>query len=159
MILVGIDPGVNTGFALWNAQSRELLRVECHSITQAQAMLVSEHAKRPIALVIFEDARKIRLGGGATYGDRHRLQGVGSVKRDSAIWEEFLTMHGIPFVGRKAAGTKLADEPFRKLTGWKGRTNNHARDAAMIVFGMNVPIASGLIQHFNQQKAVGPVLE
>jgi hypothetical protein len=31
--------------------------------------------------------------------------------------------------------TKLDPDFFKALTGWKKRTSEHARDAAMIVFG------------------------
>jgi hypothetical protein len=149
VIVIGIDPGVTTGFAVWDALSRKLLRVESHSILKAHREVLFLMG----ALVVFEDARKIRIGGGATFGDRNRLQGVGSVKRDSAIWEEFLTMHGLPFVSRKASATKLDDEPFRKLTGWTGRTNNHARDAAMIVFGLNVPMVAAMLRDFQLRRS------
>ena len=30
--------------------------------------------------------------------------------------------------------TKSKADTFKKLTGWTGRTNEHARDAAMLVF-------------------------
>lgn len=31
--------------------------------------------------------------------------------------------------------TKMSAEAFRDLTGWRGRTSEHSRDAAMLVFG------------------------
>jgi len=31
---------------------------------------------------------------------------------------------------------KMDAEPFNRLTNWKGKTNEHARDAEMLVFGL-----------------------
>ena len=31
--------------------------------------------------------------------------------------------------------TKWSAEVFADMTGWKGRTSNHARDAALLVYG------------------------
>lgn len=65
------------------------------------------------------------------------MQGAGSVKRDASIWEEFCTDYEIPFRALPPikGGTKLQPDYFKALTGWKGKTSEHARDAAMIVFG------------------------
>ena len=83
--------------------------------------------------VWFEDARLRQW-----YGDKGReaLQGAGSIKRDCGIWEEFCAMHGIPHRAIKPAkgATKWDAERFKKMTGWPGRTNEHARDAALLVF-------------------------
>ena len=68
---------------------------------------------------------------------RKRLQGVGSVKRDASIWEGFLSDLGVWFemVAPKRNVTKISHESFVNITKWKGRTNEHKRDAAMLVFG------------------------
>ena len=69
--------------------------------------------------------------------ERKKLQGVGSVKRDASIWEDYLTDLGIEFemVAPKRNVTKLSQDRFKAMTGWKNRTNEHGRDAAMLVFG------------------------
>jgi hypothetical protein len=74
--------------------------------------------------------------GSANHG-REALQGAGSVKRDCNIWEEFLTEKRIPFeaVAPKHNVTKLRADAFRNITRWEGRTNEHERDAAMLVYG------------------------
>ena len=66
-----------------------------------------------------------------------RRQGAGSVKRDSQIWEDFLSDNGIRFEMRapKNNTTKLSADVFKALTKWPKRTNSHERDAAMLVFG------------------------
>ena len=68
-----------------------------------------------------------------------KYQGAGWAKAASARWEEFLKHHGITYrmmkPGRTWKGTN-AGAMFARLTGWKGRTSNHARDAAWMVFQM-----------------------
>lgn len=140
MIVIGLDPGTCTGFGVWDAINRKLLKVESWTILQAMQQVLIWRDVSNLALVIFEDARLTRIGGGATFGQAERLQGVGSVKRDCAIWEEFLTAQGIPFLGRTPRNTKIDAEKFAQLTGWTERSNEHGRDGAMIVHGLNVPM-------------------
>jgi hypothetical protein len=86
-------------------------------------------------LVRFEDARQRKWFGNA---GREQLQGAGSIKRDCAIWEDFLKDLGVDFemVAPKNTVTKISKEYFKQLTGYKGVTSEHGRDAAMLVYGM-----------------------
>lgn len=139
---IGIDTGVHTGLAVWDAQAGVLTEVTCLPI-HAALLRVRELADRfgmngyGVA-VVFEDARLRKWYGRHTAEkDRAMLQGAGSVKRDSAIWEDALRDWGIPFVAKapKDNITKLSAQAFAKITGWTLRTNEHGRDAAMLVFG------------------------
>lgn len=49
----------------------------------------------------------------------------------------FLKDLGVKFemVAPKMNVTKLTQETFKRYTGWKKLTNEHGRDAAMLVFG------------------------
>lgn len=135
-ILIGIDTGVNTGFAVAidSGNGGDLQKVESVSITQAMANineLVIEHGKENIKLYI-EDARlRTWFTGG-----REKAQGVGSVKRDAQIWESWCKEQDLNYImiHPKANATKTKADVFKKRTGWSGRTNEHARDAAMLVF-------------------------
>ena len=135
-ILVGIDTGRHTGFAVWDTEKRQLDFVDTIPIHEALLRIWSQrHAN---VEVYFEDARQRKWYGTKTAKeDRNKLQGAGSVKRDSTIWEDALKDWGIPFhaVAPKHNTTKMTPEYFRALTGWKGRTSEHSRDAAMLVFG------------------------
>ena len=50
---------------------------------------------------------------------------------------DYLTELGVEFemVAPKRNITKMSQEYFKQLTGWKKQTNEHSRDAAMLVFG------------------------
>lgn len=82
-----------------------------------------------------EDARLRRWFGKTS---REVLQGAGSIKRDCKIWEEFFELHDLPFefVAPKNNKTKLDAKLFSNMTGCKLRTNEHERDAAMLVYGL-----------------------
>ena len=68
-----------------------------------------------------------------------KQQGAGSIKRDAKIWEDFLNRKNIDFqmVNPTSRKTKINKDYFQKLTGYKGNTSEHGRDAAMLVFGHN----------------------
>lgn len=141
MIIVGIDPGTDTGYAEWHVLEQRLLAVESMLIHQAMQRVL----ERKPALVIFEDARQRQWFGNA---GREVLQGAGSIKRDSVIWQDFLTDHHLPFVAHRpmVGGTKMQSAPFARLTKWTARTNEHARDAGMLVYQMNLPMVQGMIR-------------
>lgn len=134
-ILIGIDAGVNTGFA--KSYDGELVEVKTYSIIEAMKSVeftikyAKEHGHQ--LTVYIEDARKRKW----VTGGREKLQGVGSVKRDCGIWEEFCIHHDVDFelVAPKNNRTKLSAEQFKKLTGWQHRTSEHGRDAAMLIWG------------------------
>lgn len=129
---IGIDPGTHTGFAVWDTKSKRLVEVETLMIHEAFKRVFELMEKDDICLRI-EDARHVSRGG---YDSRARLQGAGSIKRDCSIWEDFCESCDIPYeFVRPGKDTKPTSEYFKMVTGYKGRTSNHARDAAMLVFG------------------------
>jgi hypothetical protein len=130
--LIGIDPGTNTGLAFW--QRRDKILADLHTLPIHRAMemvkLISKGSAK--LLVIIEDATQVRFGT-----DPLRAQGAGSIKRDVAIWRDYLTDLNIPLVLVRPNKriTKIPEPLFKKMSGWQGRTSSHARDAAMLVIG------------------------
>lgn len=149
MIVIGIDPGVMTGLAVWSVTNSMLTIVESMLIHQAIRIV---EARQP-ELVIFEDARLRNWFG--SRGDRNAQkygagvrEGVGSVKRDCKIWEDYLRELAVPFIARKpqAGSTKWSAAQFKAITKWPQRTNNHARDAAALVYGLELQQVRSLVQ-------------
>ena len=135
MICIGIDPGTHTGVAVWDSKEGKFLSLETMPIHRAMDLVRMARDDNEAIQVIFEDARlRTWFGKGNVSA---KAQGAGSVKRDCSIWEDFLIDSGIPFVTTKPGNvaTKVTPSWFRKLTGWEGRCSEHARDAAMLVFG------------------------
>lgn len=138
MTLIGIDTGVHTGFAVYDTDLKALESVKEYTIHRAMDIVKQLYDEGKDIKVRFEDARKRTWFGHHTAEeDRARLQGAGSVKRDCQIWEDYLTDLRIPFemVAPKNNATKLTAEQFRRITGYEGKTNEHGRDAAMLVYG------------------------
>lgn len=136
MIYIGIDTGVHTGFAVWHSDTKYLAEVGNMTITQAMArvkMISDIHGKDSVRLFI-EDARQRKWFGSA---GREKLQGAGSVKRDSRIWEDWCREQGLQcrMIAPKNNRTKLTAAQFKLITKWQRTTSEHARDAALLVFG------------------------
>lgn len=123
---IGLDIGTNTGVAL--ALDGVLKEVFSTTILGAFDFCL-EHKDATFRI---EDARKLRFDS----GNKGRLQGAGSVKRDANIWEEFMKRHGLEYllIDPRQNIKKVDAARFKKITGWDKRTNEHGRDAAMMVF-------------------------
>lgn len=131
MIIIGIDPGVKTGIAIWSHEGQIFQAIKSRNIIEAMAevkliMCVCRDVK-----LIIEDARMVRFRT-----DPNRAQGAGSVKRDCKVWEEFCEFNKLDYEMKRPNKriTKLKADAFKKLTGWNKQTNEHGRDAAMLVF-------------------------
>lgn len=139
-IIAGIDPGVKTGLAIWDCVEQEFSSIQTVSIIEAMSILRKwDWMTDDLSQIWFEDARLRTWFPEVkdTPEDIKKLQGVGSVKRDCSIWQEFCEYHKIPYQAIKPAKgqTKWDSEYFKRVTGWKGRTSKDARDAAILVFG------------------------
>ncbi len=129
-LLIGIDAGVNTGIAIWDTGESKFISVS--SCTILNAIRQVHQLRDRIKSVIVEDARQVQYNT-----SKAKAQGAGSVKRDCKIWEEFLVEAKIPhkFVRPSKSITKWDKNRFKAVTGWKGITNEHGRDAGMLIFG------------------------
>lgn len=136
MIYIGIDTGVHTGFAVWNTDTKSFFEVRTYTITQAidRVRELNDICGRGSVRLYVEDARQRKWFGRT---GRERLKGAGSVCRDASIWEDWCKENDIEcvMVAPKNNRTKLSAAQFRALTKWPGRTSQHSRDAALLVFG------------------------
>lgn len=134
MIHIGIDPGTRTGLAAWDDKERTFLEISTLMIHEAMDRVKAYLPSPEGCRIYVEDARLRRW-----YGKKGResLQGAGSIKRDSAIWDDYLKSLGADYRMQppQVGGTKLWDWTFKQIVPWKGRTSEHSRDAAMMVYG------------------------
>jgi len=132
-LYIGIDPGTQTGIAFYDIELEKLVKVDSQKIHRAMDIVLRFHVETDI-FVRVEDARQRKWFGNS---GREKLQGAGSVRRDSKIWEDYLTDNGIPFelVAPKNNMTKLSSKSFKQITGYTGRASQNGRDAAMLVYG------------------------
>jgi len=134
-IIIGIDTGVNTGYAIYDTRTKKLLTVETIKVHEAILRILALRNEQVKLFVRFEDARLRKWFGSK---GKEALQGAGSVKRDAKIMQDFLEDYGIPYeaVAPKNNKTKVKADYFSKLTGWSKRTSEHSRDAAALIYGL-----------------------
>lgn len=134
-ILIGIDPGVKTGFAMYTPKnnSLELYTYKIHEAFDVVAKLAPFFDLE----VVIEDPNQWTHF--KSYKEaKAKLQGAGSVKRDFSAWRDFLNHWHIPFAAvrpdkhRNAFATNEA--LFKQLTGYTKRSSGHARVAGMLVW-------------------------
>ncbi len=132
--IIGIDPGTNTGVAIWDRTDKKFLKIATMDILGAVDTIKKSKEDWEDIFVRIEDPHQRKWFGPRS---RAKMQGAGSVKRDFKIIRDFLTRNGIPFHAYhpKDVRTKVDAKTFQDLTGYTGRTSSHARDAAMAVFG------------------------
>lgn len=131
--VIGIDPGVKTGFARVNTASTfaELCTMDIYS-AQARILVLAQLYGEYNILVAVEDCRK-RKWVDPSIGPE-RLRGIGSVERDCSLWQEFCERRGLAFVLVAPMGinTKMDKWEFAQTLDYPFDTSNHARDAGML---------------------------
>lgn len=131
--VIGIDPGVNTGYAdIVESKKMELFTdLILNVIDYVQCIFYNYKV-----LIRIENPKTYIPFKGMEKENQSKLQGAGSIKRDLSIWVEFCEMRGIDYelVSLHSSFKKLSAEQFKKITGYKGRTSSHSRDAAMLVW-------------------------
>ena len=131
MIVIGIDPGANTGVAYYSdGQLRKLETV---------APLQLGEVIRVASRVIFEDSRLTSFMFTTVKSRPAALKmarNVGQVDAWCSLIVAICEHLGIPAhgVSPKQKGAKLNAEQFEKTTGWTEKSNEHTRDAAMVAF-------------------------
>lgn len=140
-LYIGIDPGSNTGVAIWHKSEKKL---ELHQFDSHSEAMLFVHKTIPglgyfdRSLVQFriEDARKAKKRPDLAEVNKGKLQGVGYVKAYSKDWEAFCKNNGYEYELLTPANTKVTPQYFLALTGVKTlKTQSHIRDAGMLVFG------------------------
>ena len=133
MTILGIDPGANTGIAVFTGGKLETL----HTISphQIPEFLRESGAKR----VIFEDSRLTSYVFTTVKSRPAALKmarNVGTVDAWCALivltcGDLGIACHGISPAGK---GAKLDAKAFARMTGWLAASNSHSRDAAMVAW-------------------------
>lgn len=133
---IGIDPGKNTGFAIYSLQEKKLVRVETVTFWRAYGQVLL-HPIEQISRVVIEVPDNKHVWHKDAVGIRaiqRQAVNVGSVLREAELLAEGLERAGYPVVRTNPRG-KVKVEDFERLTGWTGRSNQHSRDAALLCYG------------------------
>jgi hypothetical protein len=142
---IGIDPGVTTGYAIWNKTKQNFEKIISGSFWDIIVELEAAKTVRVTGLatikVVIEDPNlnpttHNREAFSMRTMDR-KAQNVGSNKRDASLLIEYLERHEFELIRVKPSRSnrKINQETFKAQTRWAARTNQHERDAAMLCFG------------------------
>lgn len=137
-ILIGIDPGSNTGIAVYHREKKNLLIYQYSSHVEAILKLRELlQAIEPDKIKFrIEDARKARKRPDLAKQNIGKAQGVGYVKAYSKDWEAFCKLLGYEYELLAPSNTKVSPEYFERLTGLKTlKGQSHMRDAALLIYG------------------------
>lgn len=131
-LIMGIDPGANTGIALYTAGKLTLL------VSIAPYQLARYIMGVKPSRIVFEDSRLQSKVWTAAKGAAALkvARNIGEIdawcRLITAICDEMqIPSHGI---SPKGKGAKLNAAQFAALTGWTGSSNEHTRDAAAVAF-------------------------
>lgn len=136
--IIGIDPGVNTGFASFANDTKHpaltVSELPIWKVFEALTKLTSDRNHN--VYVVLEDARKTRRPKGVSLEESEaKKMGAGWIRTLSATYERFLIAHGIPYVAKKKGITKLTAAQFFSFTKVITKEAEHnARDAGMMVW-------------------------
>ncbi|MBW1672098.1 MAG: hypothetical protein JRJ45_00380 [Deltaproteobacteria bacterium] len=135
---VGIDPGKDTGFAVFSIALREFVHISTMNFWSVhEAMLQMDQSVWPIQEVIIEvpDTKHVwQSSKGGTSAVQRTSVNVGSVLREAALLATGIEKMGYKVTRVNPRG-KIAQAKFKQLTGWEGRRmNQHERDAAMMCY-------------------------
>lgn len=133
MKILGIDPGQQTGLAIY--QGGKLTQLETVAPYQIANHIKSHWPDR----VIFEDSRltsPIFARGVSRLAMLKIARNVGMVDMVCHMIVDACDRMGIPAHGisPKDKGAKLDAEKFNRETHWTDKSNQHTRDAAMVAF-------------------------
>ena len=131
-MIIGIDPGQNTGIAIYD-NGWTLLTVPFWGAIFELSSRISEKPK-----VFIEDPNLIKPTFPRKVGPRVRdkiSQSVGMNKRDAQLLIRWCELRGLDVTHVKPTRSKVDAKYFKKLTGYSKRCSQHARDSAMLIVG------------------------
>ena len=143
---IGIDPGMETGLAIWNSTLQKFRSIQSVNFWQAIWILEEWDTRlkvEEIELTLVIEDPNLTTHVWDRYGALGRsatkiAQNVGACKREASLILAWCEIKGIKTIAVNPSDrrdTKMKAEAFRNLTKCNIQTNEHGRDAALLVFG------------------------
>ena len=136
MKVIGIDPGKNTGIAIYDRETRKLTDV--YSDCFWGAIFGIEQLDKIHEIIVITELPQSKTVWHKDANSRGAIErtavNVGSVIREAELIIEYLGISKIQTVIQRPQG-KVNAKQFKKITGWDRRTNQHGRDAGMLCYG------------------------
>lgn len=134
-LLIGIDPGRNTGFATFNPEERKL---DLYTLKLHDAFFQIDKLHDCFDLEVAIENPNLWTHFKDNKAAKAKLQGAGSVKRDYSAWADFLDDYKIPYRAVRPDKTRngyaVDAALFAKITGYTKKSSEHARVAALLVW-------------------------
>lgn len=143
--LIGIDPGRNTGICVYSQTDNKI--VELSTFTNFWYLVKYFDGignMYPLGIqfkFILEDPQlndPVFISGRHGLSTRQMLkvaQDVGRNKEQAYLLIEYMKIQTRNFITVQPTQSKWKPEYFQRLTGWEGKSNEHTRDAARLVWG------------------------
>lgn len=145
--LIGLDPGINTGFCLYDKTAKKIVKLDTlgfwelfDALEDIKVWIGQEHVTFYIENSALNKPTFAKAGGTTQRKIQKISRNVGSNQRESTLLIEGIRRYGFHVVeikptGIKGVKRKWDESTFKKITTHTGRSSQHARDAAMLVFG------------------------
>jgi len=139
--VIGIDPGAHTGCGVWDRVERRLIDVRTGNFWTVIEHVTATYPTHETVIVIEDPNLNPSMHAGTLKGAagvRAALriaQNVGENKAEARLLIEGFERAGYAVEPFKPTRSKPTEDHFRRVTGYEGRTSEHARDAAMFVYG------------------------
>ena len=134
---IGIDPDTDkSGYAIWCTETKEL---ELYTKSFSEIIIDFELLLVPIEIVIEAGwlNKKSNWHNSKTMATASKIgKNVGANHQVGKCIAELCIAKSIPYRLVKPTSHKKDHDTFCKITGYKGRTNQEKRDAAMLVYGL-----------------------
>lgn len=138
-IAIGIDPGVDTGFAVWSRLDSKFIELSTLTFWTAYDR-ITQYAAGEVELFI-ENPNSQRAMYARTDGIEHQRRrervasNIGSNRREASLLIERLQALGYRVTAVSPYRARKWDaEQFKRYTGYEGSTSQHVRDAGRLVF-------------------------
>ena len=141
MILIGIDPPKAMADCIVNDQKNSLglvyfkttahLLLYLHDVSIGDSPDFHVYIESTIGLPAWKDDRNPRV-------DNAIKRKIGMNQAFTQIIIDWCELHNIkvtPVKPNENSMTKLNAQTFKQITGYQGKTNEHCRDAAMLIWG------------------------
>ncbi|MCP9290034.1 hypothetical protein [Gracilimonas sediminicola] len=135
---IGIDGGVNTGFAVWDRKEKKFAELTSEDFWEVFSTITSLYPPALVDIYV-EDPSKNKPVFFKKGANNHKkmlkvAQNVGGVKRETELLIEGLEKEGYEVQRVRPGSAKWDADTFKNMTKYKGRTNEHSRDAGRLVF-------------------------
>lgn len=138
--LIGIDPGAQTGLVVYDRQQKKIVEVRTTDFWDAYGFITLHDVERIEVFIenpgLIKRPMYQRLSFAKGEGLRENMASrIGENRREAELLIDGLRRRGFSVREVKPTEKKMKAAEFKRLTRYPSSTNQHVRDAAMLVFG------------------------